>query len=109
VLTRDITKLRLYRFYRRTALLFRSRVEILCSIIVSCIDGTHLGGVAPGDSVVAECECETESRDFNALTAYMLNTRSEEENTGIHSYLDGFVNIVTLHMYGFVVYKGLTM
>jgi len=39
---------------------------------------------------------------------YMLNTRSEEQNTVLHSYLACVVNTVTLNIYGFPSYTGLT-
>jgi len=34
----------------------------------------------------------------------MLNTRSEQENTGFYSYLVCFVNTFDLNMYGFMSY-----
>jgi len=40
--------------------------------------------------------------------AYVLNTRSEEENTVFYSDLACFVNIFTSDMYGFLSYTGLT-
>jgi len=38
----------------------------------------------------------------------MLNTRSEEENTGFYLYVACFLNTLTWKMYGFLSYTGLT-
>jgi len=43
-----------------------------------------------------------------ALKPYVLNTRSEEENTVFYSYVVCCVNTSTLNMYGFLSYTGLT-
>jgi len=81
------------------------------------VGGPDGGGQRGGGGVTSERRVHTYlykrgARGWGVVVrwwvAYMLNTRSEEDNTGFHSYLASFVNTFTLNMYGFLPYAGLT-